>query len=49
MPGASFSSYADPYGMPSPSELLAHYLFGPIVLELMKGAAELASTTEYCS
>jgi aminoglycoside phosphotransferase (APT) family kinase protein len=86
-PGASFSSYADLYGMPSRPALLAHYAsvsgrqvddidyylilakwklgvvleqgfqragddvklqsFGPIVLELMKGAASLASTTDY--
>lgn len=89
VPGVSFSSYADLYGMPSRSELLARYAsvsgrqvddidyylvlakrklavvleqgyqragsdvklqsFGPVVLELMKGAAELAATTEYSS
>ncbi|HWW54858.1 MAG TPA: phosphotransferase family protein, partial [Acidimicrobiales bacterium] len=88
-PTASFSSYADLFGMPSRSALLAHYAevsgrqvddidyylilakwklavvleqgfqragddiklqsFGPIVLELMKDAAELAETTEYRS
>ena len=86
-PGASFSSYADLYGMPSRSALLAHYAsvsgrqvddidyycvlarwklavvleqgyqragsdpklagFGPIVLDLMKSAAELASSSGY--
>ena len=86
-PTASFSSYADLFGMPSRSALLAHYAevsgrqvddidyylilakwklavvleqgfqragddfklqsFGPIVLDLMRDAAELAESTEY--
>ena len=86
-PTTSFSSYADLFGMPSRSALLAHYAevsgrqvddidyylilakwklavvleqgfqragddfklqsFGPIVLDLMRDAAELAESTEY--
>jgi aminoglycoside phosphotransferase (APT) family kinase protein len=86
-PAASGSSYVDMRGMPSRSEVVAHYAavsgrqvddldyyvilakwklavvleqgyqragddeklqaFGPIVLELMRGAAELAETTDY--
>jgi aminoglycoside phosphotransferase (APT) family kinase protein len=86
-PEAAESSYVDLTGMPSRSELLAHYaavsgrqvddidyyvilakwklavvleqgfqragddeklqVFGPIVLDLMRGAAELAETTDY--
>jgi len=86
-PEAAESSYVDLTGMPSRSELLAHYasvsgrqvddidyyvilakwklavvleqgfqragndeklqVFGPIVLDLMQGAAELAETTDY--
>jgi aminoglycoside phosphotransferase (APT) family kinase protein len=86
---ASSSGYVDMYGMPSRSEVLAHYsnvsgrqvddidyyivlakwklavvleqgyqragndekllAFGPIVLELMQGAADLAATTDYAA
>jgi aminoglycoside phosphotransferase (APT) family kinase protein len=88
-PAAAGSSYVDMVGMPSRSEVLAHYAevsgrqvddidyyivlakwklaivleqgfqrrgddeklaaFGPIVLDLMRGAAELAETTDYKS
>jgi aminoglycoside phosphotransferase (APT) family kinase protein len=87
VPSASQSSYVDMRGMPSRSQILAHYAdvsgrqvddidyyiilakwklaivlergfqragndeklqaFGPLIVELMKGAAELAETTEY--
>jgi aminoglycoside phosphotransferase (APT) family kinase protein len=86
-PAASFSAYADLYGMPSRSALLARYAevsgrqiddidyylvlakwklavvleqgfqragddiklqsFGPVVLDLMKSAADLAESTDY--
>jgi len=86
-PEAATTSYVDHYGMPGPSELVAHYAqvsgrqvedmdyyfilakwklaivleqgyqragddeklqaFGPIVLELMRAAADLAETTDY--